>query len=521
MCKFKKEKIMKDSISIKEKIFQGTIIIILVGILAKFSAFVSGTVLAAFFGTTYQSDSYYMVSSIKDLIYPMLSVGIWKVFLPLYKENLAQNSLQKADILANKAISFFTLVSVIAVLLMIAFASQIVSIVAPGFEGETKELCIRLLRISAPANVVIIASAVYASMLQCHNKFLGSQIREVVSHIPTILTAVFFYSTFGIEAMAFALIIDGLLRLIIEIPFVDWGYKFEPDFNFKSKQFMLMLKRLPSALVSEGVNRLNVLIDKAMASMLPIGAISGLSYGQRLMNVFSGLLSSAVATALYPQMIELIALYKLNELANLVAKIINVFCIMMFPVTIGCILFRNEIVSVAFERGIFDNNSVALTSSIFALYILGVFFIACNTVITNLFYGFGNTRTPMLISIINLVINVILNLLFVYFWGVNGLALATSVAAFLTFFVRLKLVENYIKIDRRIIMITGTKVFISSIIACGIPRLLFNYYPINKFLLLVLSALMGMLTYFVIMKILRVPEMEYVVELLFRKFKNR
>lgn len=506
---------MSDSIG--KKIFQGTVIIVLVGVLSKVAAFISGVLLAFYLGTTYQSDAYYMVSGIKDVIYPMLSVGIWKVFLPLYKERIAHNDIQHANELANKAVSFFSLFSLLVVVLIVIFATQIVTFIAPGFHGETKELCIKLVRISAPMNIVIIASSVYASMLQCHNKFFGSQIREAVTHVPTIVAAIFFYNYFGVEALAVALVVGGIVRLAIEIPFVDWGYKFKPDFSFRSNEFLLLLKRLPSAFVSAGVSQINTLVDKAMASSLLVGAISGLTYGQKLMNVFSGLLSSAISTALYPQMVELIALRKTNELSNLMLKIVNVFGLLMIPATIGCVFFKNELVSAVYERGLFNAQSVSLTANVFALYCSSLFFIACNTTIINLFYGFGNTRIPLFISVENLVINVVFNLIFIRIWGVNGLALATSVTAFIMFVIILKSSKCFIQIDIKKIIITSFKVLFSAFIAFGIPRLFFCFYSINQYCLLVVSAILGSVVYFWIIKHLHISEVDYVISLFLSK----
>ena len=500
-----------------KQVFRGTVVIVLVGILAKITSFISEAVLAAYLGTTFRSDAYYMVTSIQAVIYPMLSVGIWKVFMPIYKEKTTLGLNDEAAALTNKAITFFSVVSFIAVGLLILLADPVVSVVAPGFEGETKALCIKLVRISAPMYFFIIAAAIYASVLQANNKFLGSQIREVASHIPTILAAVFFYKTFGIEAMAIALVVGGAVRLLIELPFVTWGYRFRPDFRFRSQEFGLMLRRLPSALLSEGVTQLNILIDKAMASTLPEGTISGLNYGQRLMNVLSGLLSSAIATALYPQMIELIALKKEDELSRLVVKIINMFSLLMIPITVASILFRTELVSVAFERGAFTEQSTEITAGIFALYSVGIFFAACNTVITNLFYGYGNTKTPMFISMANLAINVVLNLILIRLWGVNGLASATSLSAAITFFIRLAATRKYIKLDNKKMVITALKVLLGSVIACLIPRAIFWIYPINRYAVLLISALSAILLYFGVWKLLKITELDDLLSLVKKK----
>lgn len=510
-----------DNKSIGNRVFRGTVVIVFVSILAKLSAFLTEATLAAYLGSTNKSDAYYMVSSVKDVIYPMLSVGIWKVFLPLYKANITKEDIKGANELADKTISFFTIVSMIVVLLVIAFAPPIVSVVAPGFIGETRELCVKLVRISAPMYVLIIASAVYASMLQCHRKFLGSQIREVASRIPTIIGSVVFYRFFGLTAMAVALVVGGLVRLLIELPFVDWGYKYKPNFQFKTNDFLTMMKRMPSALVSGGVSQINSLVDKSMASMLPMGTISNLNYGHRLMNVLSGVLSSAVATALYPEMIELITWGKKKELGRLVTKIMSIFCVLMIPVTFACVLFRIELVSTVFQRGAFDENSVTATAGIFAIYCIELLFLACNSVMSNVFYGSGDTRTPMYISLGNLVGNIGFNLLFIRVWGVNGLALSTSLTTMISFVIRLITSRKYIELEWRRLFLSSVKVIIASIFACMIPRFIFWHFTINRYFVLLVSAVIGMCIYIVLVNLLNVEELNDLIGLLTRKIRKR
>jgi murein biosynthesis integral membrane protein MurJ len=510
----------KEQNHIGKKIFRGTLIILVVTVLAKLAAFLSEAVNAAYLGTTYKSDAYYMVASIQQVLYPMLSIGIWKVFLPIYKDKLTHNDQSGADGLANKMISFFTIISISAVVLLILLASPVVSLVAPGFEGETKRLCIELVRISAPMYVFIIAAAIYASMLQCHNKFFGSQIREVATHIPVILAAVLFYRRFGIRAMAIALIAGGLLRLLVELPFVDWGYRFRPDFNFKCPEFGVMLKRLPSALLSEGVHQINVLIDRAMASMFPEGAVSGMNYGHRLTNVFSGLLSSAVATALFPQMVELISRKKLEELEKLMTKILSIFMLLMIPVTIACMLFSEDLVRAVFERGAFQEESVSLTAGVFTFYSLGLLFVACSTVVTNVFYGFGDTKTPLIIGLINMGINILLNVTLAHIMGVNGLALATSLAALISLGLRFFFVRKHVELEWKQLGLTFVKVLLAAAFACGSAWMLSGLLQFNVYLRLILAAAVGVALYLAAVKLLRVREVEDLHRLLRKKLKK-
>lgn len=506
---------------IGKKIFRGTLIIIIVSVLAKLSAFLSETVNAYYLGTTYQSDAYYMVSSIVQMLCPMLTIGIWKVFLPIYKDRITHGDREGASRLTDQTISFFALVSIAAAILLAVFAGPFVSVVAPGYQGETRRLCIELLRISAPAYVFIIVSGVYASMLQCHNKFFGSQIREVASHIPGILAAIFLYRRFGIRVMAVAMVAGAVLRLLIELPFVDWGYRFRPSLHFGGEEFRLMLRRLPSAFLSAGVHQINTLIDRAMASMFPEGSVSGMNYGHRLTNVFSGLLSTAISTAMFPQMVELIARQKREELNKLLTKILNIFMLLMIPVTVACMLFSRDLVVAVFERGAFQDESVSLTAGVFGFYSLGLLFVACATVVSNVFYGFGDTRTPMLIGVTHMVINVVLNLVLSRLMGVNGLALATSLAAIIALGIRLFFVRKYVHLDWMHLGLCFGKILLASGISCFGAWALVGRLDLNVYLRLLCAAGIGVALYLAAVKLLRVREIEDLTALLLRRKQKK
>lgn len=501
-------------------IFKGTLIILMVSILTKFVSFIAEAVMAYYVGTTYKSDAYHMIAGVHTVIYPMLSIGIWKVFLPLYKSHIAQNEIETADALANKSITFFTLISTVIVGLLIVFAPLVVTLVAPGFEGETKELTAKLVRISAPMYIFIIAAGVYASMLQCRNKFFGSQIRMLVSHIPTIIAAIFFYKRFGIEAMAIALVVSAVLRLLTVLFFVDWGYRFKPDFRLKDREFVLMCKRMPSALLGAGVTQLNSLVDKVMASGLPEGTISSLDYGHRLMKVFGGMISSAINTAMYPQIVELISHGKKDELNSLLIRILSLYALITFPVSLSCVLFRTEIASAVYERGAFNADSTKLVAEIFAFYCISLFVAAANTTLNDLFYAYGDTKTPMVLATTALLANIVFNLILIKLMGVKGLVLSTSLISMVNFVIRIVLARKYVKLKVFELLRTAIKIALCSIIACLIPRVFFWIFPANKFIVLIASAAAGVPVYYLLTRLLRVNEIDDLLAMLKKKLKK-
>lgn len=511
---------MNKQTSLNNRIIHGTLVIILISLSAKIIAFVKEALLANYLGTTEKSDAYYMVSSIQQVLYPMLSVGIWKVFLPVYKKNLAQGKSREANEISNKVITFSYLVSILLVLFLYLFAKEIVSVCAPGFDEKTKILCAELVRISAPMYMFIVVAAIYAAMLQCYNKFLGSQIREIITHIPTIVFLIFWYPKYGVRSLAYALIIGGVLRLVVELPFVDWGYKYKVDFRIKNESFLKMLKRLPAALISEGATQINLLVDKIMGSTFSAGTISGLNYANKLVNVISGLLSSAIATAIYPQMAELVALKKNQELEKIISHIIKLFCIVIIPISTACILFSNKLIEAVYKRGNFDEQSVKLTAGIFACYSIGLLFIACSEIINNVFYAEEDLKTPMYISMINLLVNVTLNIVLSLHYGVNGLAMATSITAIVTFVLRLIWLKKIVVIKWGKIYFWILKIILISGISCGLAYFLGNCFFENIYANLVIATVGGIGIYVLLGILLGITEIKSMIKYLLKFVKR-
>ena len=201
-------------------------------------------------------------------------------------------------------------------------------------------------------------------------------------------------------------------------------------------------------------------------------------------------------------------------------KVIRIFALLMIPITFACVLFREEVVSVAFERGSFDKASVVMTAGAFACYSIGIFFLACNALMSNVFFGAGDTKTAMYINIANMVINVVLNLVLVYFLGINGLAIATSLSTCAVFFIRVKLIRKYVKMPWSSIFGKLLKVILASAIACGLAKLGICAVSLNRYIELLMAAVIGIAVYLIECHFFKIDEWKDLVELLKKKLKK-
>lgn len=493
----------------RKSLLSGSLAVLAALIICKITAFLQEMIIAAYLGATAVGDAFNTMNGIQETIYPMLAVGISQVFLPAYKSIMVQRDQKKADSLANYAIVFFTGISIVVVILLIIFAPFVVSVVAPGFDAEQKDLTAHLVRLSAVSYAFICCASVLSSMLIANGRFFASEIRGAFTHLPIIIAALLFYKRYGLDALAISLVVAGIARLVVLLPFMHKGYRFTLNDPPPWKYLKTLLARLPSALVSSGITQLNTLVDKIMASNLVVGSISCLNYGTRLYMVLQELFANVIATSSYPQIIELIAQDKKDELSKLLSKIVCVIWFFTIPLTVGGIVYSNNLVHIAFVRGAFTSEMGKITASVFIGYISALAFSSLNGIMNNVYFGFGDTKSPMLFNLLNLLLNIGFNIVFVHRYAVAGLAIATSISSIICLSMRVLFLRKKMTLRFEGLLKQGLVILVSSLVA-----VLFSYGIIQligiegNVLLLLLAGIISIVVYLLEMRVIKMPVYE-------------
>ncbi|RHO21516.1 lipid II flippase MurJ [Amedibacterium intestinale] len=485
-------------------LFRGTAIVSLMVFLAKLISFFSETSLAFALGNGREADIYYSIVSIQQIIYPMISIGVWKIFLPEYKKKIVLKKENESNDLANRIITFFLIVSIGFVIILFLFSKQVTTVIVPGFSKDLKIDVSNFLILTSPMYLFLGISTIYSAMLQARNKFFASQLREIVVQVPVIIASLFLYKKYGLFSLGVALIFGSFLRYIIELPFVDWNYNYKINNNFKDNDFLIFIKRLPSALLTASFTQIHTLIDKMIASLLPSGSISCLNYGSKVTTLILGLFSQAINTAIYPTVASLSAKKEIEKLSTLINLTMTVICFFVIPISFGCIAYNNEIIYILFGRGAFTKNAVDLTGYILAGYSIGLVFNAMLTTTNDILYCNGKVSKTTEISMFSCFLTLITDVIVVKILGAPGLALATSVSNIFTFFIALKCVEKEVGIKVFRINSDFLKIVIASFIAVAMSKISYNLIDLDSIIVkLFLTTLIAIVLYIIIIIILK------------------
>ena len=408
-----------------------TIQLIFAAFIAKGLGFVREMVLANYYGTTAIADVYVAVHNIPAIIFSVFGTAVTTGFIPLYTELSVKKGKEAADKFANNVFNIFLLLSVILSSLGILFSKQLVQLFAGGFSGETFTLCVQFAKIIMPTSIAIILVYVYNAYLQIKGMFNQSSLMNVPYNLVQIVFIAIAFYLGNAYILAVGLLVASYSQLVYLQILVrkNTDFKHSRCLDFKDSYIRQMLILVGPVFISTGVNQLNSIVDRALASRLVEGSVSALNYSGEVANIITQVVILSLTTILYPKLTALFAGSNEREKSKFTTNYINVVTILVLPLSALIFIFTKEIVQVLFGRGAFTEDTVVFVSRALKLYALGIAGASFRDVLNKVFYSMKNTFIPMVNGMIAVAFNIGLNLLLVGKYEYLGLAFATSFSA--------------------------------------------------------------------------------------------
>lgn len=275
-------------------------------------------------------------------------------------------------------------------------------------------------------------------------------------------------------------------------------------------------------LIGVAVNQVNSMVDRSLASTLVEGSISALNYANRLNGFVMGLFITSICSVIYPMLSKISNYDNEKKFTESIVKSINSVILLVMPISIGAIVLSNPIVKLLFQRGEFDERATYMTSIALIMYSIGMVAFGLREVLAKVFYSLKDTKTPMINAGIAMGMNILLNIILVKQLQLAGLALATSLSGIICIFLLFISLKNKIGyFGQNKILRTSIKSMISALTMGGITyisyKLLGNSLGVGiimETLSLTISIIIGMITYGVLVIILKVDEVNTIIEII-------
>jgi len=363
-------------------------------------------------------------------------------FIPVFTTYMREKSRKEVWEFANKL--FWTLalfVALITVLGMV-FSPTVVHL----FAGKNIEsvAAIELNRIVFPYLFFVALAALAMGILNCFHIFGLPAATPVAMNLATIVftfAMVRKYFDDAATAIAVGVLVGGVLQFLIQVPkLVQKGMNFNFGISLSHPGIKNVARLMAPRLFGIGIGQINLFIDTrfATAAIMPIGSLAALNIADRVMELVLGGYAIAVATAILPMMSHQAAAKDIDSLKKTLAFSVRIVAFITVPAALGLMILREPVIRVLFQHGQFVAASTRLTARALLYYSIGLPALASVKLVVPAFYSTGDTKTPVVVASMSLIINILLNIIFIKFLFARvqngGPALATAIACFFDFF---------------------------------------------------------------------------------------
>jgi len=421
-------------------------LVVLTGFLAsRILGVVRSMVIAAHFGTGVEANAYVAAITVPDTVFQVLVGGaVGSAFIPVFQSYLAKGQGRDAWRLTSSVINLGILVAGSTSLVLAIFAPQVMDILVPGRDDEFKALAASLSRILLITPAIFAASTFCASVLNSYHRFAVAALAPLMYNLAIIGGAYFLSGPLGIYGLAVGAAIGAVLHLLIQVPaLLRLGMQWHPVIDFGHGGVRQVAKLFAPRVLGLGVVQFNkVLSGVLFASFLVAGSMAYLDYAW-LMIMTPLALAMAIGTAVFPTLSEASALERGSHVRQVFHVSLRMILFLTIPASIGLMVLGQPVIRLFFERNQFTAESTSATSYALVFFAIGLAGHATVEIVDRVFYALHDTRSPVLVAVSAIGLNVVLSLVLMQTpLNYGGLALANSIAALMEAGILIQLVRR-------------------------------------------------------------------------------
>ena len=497
-------------------------------------------IFAYYFGTSDAADVFAQAFKIPNFLQNVFGEGALSASLiPVYAKLLAQGDEKEANRVANAILTILALLTSVLVLLGVLLTPYLIGFIAPGFEGEKRELTIRLVKILFPGAGLLVMSAWCLGILNSHRKFFLSYTAPVIWNCAIIAAMVFYGNRVAQSDLAaitaWGSVVGSAMQFIVQLPTVFFLIKkIQPIFDFTSANVRTVVRNFFPVFFSRGVVQISAYVDSIIASFLGTGPSALLQYTQSLYTLPVSLFGMSISAAELPAMASALGddVEVSTQLRSRLDAGLKRIAVFIVPSSMAFLAFGDVLAASVYKTGKFGDRDVLFVWGTLAGASVGLMASTLGRLYSSTFYALKDTRTPLKFAIIRVVLTIILGYSAAIYvppllgleiqWGTVGLTLTAGIAGWVEFLLLRRSLNG--KIGK-----TGlpfdfvVKLWMAAIIAAtlGWAIKLAVGTSLHPIIIALLVATPYGITYFLIAALFRVKEARDIVNRVLRMIPGR
>lgn len=411
-------------------------------LVSRVTGFVRDMVLAYFMGASAMADAFVVAFKLPNLFRSLFAEGAFtSAFVPLFSQKLVSEGKKRSVFFAAQAMMILMVIVGLLVVLFELLMPYVVAVLAPGFHGDAGkiELATQLCRITFPFLLLISIVSFQGGILNSLEKFAAPAAAPVILNLTMILSAFVLVPFMPTAAHGFALgiTIAGVLEMVwLHIFLRRNGVTLHPYLHLgkimRNPEIKTLFKRIAPGVVGAGIYQINMAVDTILVSLAGSGAISWLYYANRLQQLPLGVVGAAISVALLPILSKYLKAGDIDNARTTQDKAMEYGLMLALPAAVMLIVLAQPIVAFLFKHGQFTINDAAQTSYAVIAYSVGLPCYVMTKALMPNFFARGDTVTPVKYSFWVFITNLTFNIILMRFFGHVGIAMATTIAAFVS-----------------------------------------------------------------------------------------
>lgn len=417
-------------------LFKSTVTVGGYTLLSRIVGYIRDIFIAAALGASPLADAFFVAFRLPNFFRALSAEGAFNsAFVPIYSGKLATDGKEKATIFASHALSFMFVVLVIFSIIMMIFMPYVTRLLAPGFSDnpEQFEVAVYFSRIVFPYLLLISMVSLYGGVLNSMGRFAPAAAATIWLNVVMILSIEYLarFTQTPAHALSWGVLIAGVVQLL-------WMMyaAYQSDIILKlekptmEEDLKKMLKRMVPGLIGGGITQINLCVNTLLATTMA-GAVSYLYYADRMVQFPLALTGTAMGTVLLPTLSRQIKQNLIDESIKTTNRAMEMVLLFTIPASAAFMVMAVPLIGVMFERGAFDHTATIETAKGLIAYSFGLPAFVLIKIFTPGFFASGDTKTPVKIAMLCLVVNVTVSLSLIGYIGYVGLAIATGVSSWL------------------------------------------------------------------------------------------
>ncbi len=512
-----------------KKLFKNTALISALTLVSRILGVVRDASIAMVFGTTIQSDAFFIAFRPYDMLRKLFSDGILSIsFIPEFTRLLQKKGKSEAFAMAFSFFFFLSIGGIIVFLFGLFFSPVIVNLIAPGFLGNTyvQSQTIILLKIMLPYFGLIMVTALCMGILNAMANFGIPAAAPVVFNMVVISFATLLTTFFNVPiiALSVGVTVGGILQLAIQIPvLIRLGLFKNIKFRLFHPSVLKIARIMIPCMIGAGAYQINIMVASFFASQLNEGSVSYLYFADRLVQFPLALFAVSASIVFLPELSKKVIKDQMNDASKLFSNGVQMVLFVTIPAMAGLLALNDEIVTLLFGYGQFDAIAISETSQVLSYLVFGLWAFTGVRLFVTLYFAIQEFKTPFITGVLMIIINLVLCQILIERFGLKGLALSASVSSMIGFIVLFINLPSSMKNDKIMIIVSACRsVFLSAIMFFTVKTIsAFIAVPAYGrlwFAIGVISCIgIGALSYLLMNALLLTPE----IQMLIRGFKNR